>query len=103
MEASHARMSEPEILAARDWAEEKAGETELAAFSDEHAALVRRAETLLNGGSLEDDDHKSLSDLLARIQDTRAGRKASAPSEHTIPPFSMNKARLKTSDSPTLL
>jgi molecular chaperone DnaK len=73
VEASQARMSEPEILAARDWAEEKAGETELAALSDEDAALVRRAETLLSGGSLEDDDHKTLSDLLARIQDARAG------------------------------
>lgn len=73
VEASHARMSEPEILAARDWVEEKAGETELAALSDEDAALVRRAETLLSGGGLEDENHKSLSDLLARIQDTRAG------------------------------
>lgn len=73
VEASHIRMSEPEILAARDWAEEKAGATELAAFWDENAALVHRAETLLNGGSLEVDDHKSLSDLLARIQNMRTG------------------------------
>jgi molecular chaperone DnaK len=72
VEASHTRMSESEILAARDWAEEETAETELAALSDEDAALVRRAETLLNDGGLEEDDHKSLADLLVHIQNTRA-------------------------------
>jgi lipopolysaccharide/colanic/teichoic acid biosynthesis glycosyltransferase len=41
--------------------------------------------------------------LISQIHDTRIGRKSTAPTEHTIPPFSMNKARLKTSESPTLL
>jgi len=73
VEASHARMSEPEILAARDWVEEKTAESELTPLSDEHAALMRRAGSLLAGDELEEEDRKSLADLLARIEDARAG------------------------------
>ena len=73
VEASHARMSETEILAARDWVEEKTAESELTPLSDEHAALMRRAGSLLAGDELEEEDRKSLADLLARIEDARAG------------------------------
>jgi molecular chaperone DnaK len=76
VEASHARMSEPEILAARDWVEEKTAETELTPLSDEHAAVMRRAESLLAGNELEEEDRKSLADLVARIEDARAGGNA---------------------------
>lgn len=69
VEASHARMSEAEILAARDWAEETAAEAEPTPLSDEHAALLRRAESLLAGDELEAADRESLSDLLAQIAD----------------------------------
>ena len=73
MEASHARMSEAEILAARDWADEEADENGLLPLSDEGYALVRRAETLLSGSELEEKDRQSLVDILARIEDAQAG------------------------------
>ena len=37
--------------------------------------------------------------LLRQIQDTRIGRKSSAPTAHTIPPFPMHESRLRTSES----
>ncbi len=73
VEASHARMSEAEILAARDWADEEADENGLLPLSDEGYALVRRAETLLSGRELEEKDRQSLADILARIEDAQAG------------------------------
>jgi molecular chaperone DnaK len=73
VEASHARMSEAEILAARDWADEEADESELIPLPDEAAVLVRRAKSLLAGNELEGEKRNSLADLLARITDARDG------------------------------
>jgi len=73
VEASHARMSEAEILAARDWADEEAGETELLPLSDESAAMVRRAESLMAGNELDGEKLNLLADLLSRIEDARDG------------------------------
>jgi molecular chaperone DnaK len=72
VEASHARMSEAEILAARDWVDDESVETELLPLPDEAAALVRRAESLLAGNQLKDEDRKPLADLLIRIKDAWA-------------------------------
>lgn len=72
VEASHARMSEAEILAARNWADEKTRHAEQPLLSDEHSALARRAESLLAGNQLEEKDRKPLADLLARIEDARS-------------------------------
>ena len=72
VEASHARMSEAEILSARDWVEEETVETEWLPLSDEHAALVRRAESLLADGK-QKENRQPLADLLARIENARSG------------------------------
>ena len=66
VEASHTRMSEAEILAAREWADKKAQEAGPAALPAEAAVLLRRAEALLGGG-LDDDDQRSLAELVERI------------------------------------
>ena len=73
VEASHARMSEAEILAARDWADQESVESELQPLPEEAAALVRRTELLLAGNKLEIEKRKPLADLLSRIEDARAG------------------------------
>jgi len=73
VEASHARMSEAEILAARDWADEESDATRLLPLSDEAAALVRRAEALLAGNKLADEKRDLLAGLLSRIEDARDG------------------------------
>jgi len=70
VEASHTRMSETEILAARDWANKEALDAEPAALPEDAAVLLRRAETLL-AGDLEGDDRQALSNLLKRIQDAQ--------------------------------
>ena len=67
VEASHTRMSEAEILAARDWGDKEALEAEAPGLDEEAAVLVRRAETLL-AGDLEDDKRQTLTDLLNEIQ-----------------------------------
>ncbi len=80
VEASHSRMNEAEVLAARDWVEEieEAEEDEEedsipeAALPEEAAILVRRAETLLAGSDLDDEDRQSLVDLLKRMRDAQA-------------------------------
>jgi hypothetical protein len=66
-------MSEAEILAARDWADEEADEVGLLPFPDEAAVLLRRAELLLAGNKLEGEKSKPLADLLARIEGARSG------------------------------
>lgn len=71
VEASHARMSESEILAARDWADEETLDAEHLLLSDEHSALMRRAESLLAGSKLEEKDREPLTDLLAAIEEAR--------------------------------
>jgi molecular chaperone DnaK len=73
VEASHTRMSEAEILAARDWADDEAAHSiEANEFPEEAAALLRRAEALLAGDDLKTDDRQSLEALLERIQDAQA-------------------------------
>jgi molecular chaperone DnaK len=70
VEASHTRMSETEILEARDWANKEALDAEPAALPENAAVLLRRAATLLDGG-LDGDDRQTLSNLLKRIQDAQ--------------------------------
>jgi molecular chaperone DnaK len=70
VEASHTRMSETEILEARDWANKEALDAEPAALPEDAAVLLRRAETLL-AGDLDGADRQALSNLLKRIQDAQ--------------------------------
>jgi molecular chaperone DnaK len=70
VEASHTRMSETEILEARDWANKEALDAEPAALPENAAVLLRRAATLLDG-DLDGDDRQTLSNLLKRIQDAQ--------------------------------
>ncbi len=70
VEASHTRMSEAEILAARDWANKEAADAELAELPQDAAALLRRAETLLDD-EMDDDDRQALSALLKNIRDAQ--------------------------------
>ena len=72
VEATHTRMSEAEILAARDWADEEAMDTEADTLPEEAAILMHRVEALLAGDNLEADDRQSLAALLERIQNARA-------------------------------
>ena len=74
VEASHARMSEVDILAAREWADKEASNAGSVAYDEEAAVLLRRAEARL-AGDLEDKDHKSLSALLKRIQEAQTDNK----------------------------
>jgi len=67
-------MSEAEILAARDWADDEAIAAEADALPEEAAVLLRRAEALLAGDDLEADDRQSLAALLERFQDAQANR-----------------------------
>ena len=69
VEASRARMSEDEILAARHWVEDK---TASAPLPEEAAVLLRRAEALTTGDDLEADDRESLKALLGRIHEAQA-------------------------------
>jgi molecular chaperone DnaK len=70
VEASHTRMSETEILEARDWANKEALDAEPAVLPEDAAVLLRRAETLL-AGDLDGADRQALSNLLKRIQDAQ--------------------------------
>ena len=67
VEASHTRMSEAEILAARDWADETEADNDPVALPAEMAVMLRRAETLLADG-LADEESEALKGLLKRIQ-----------------------------------
>ena len=71
VEASHTRMSEVEILAARDWADQKASEGTAGGLSGDESVLVRRAEMLL-AGELEDDERESLAALVKKIRGAQA-------------------------------
>lgn len=71
VEASHTRMSEVEILAARDWAEQKASEAKATTLPEGASVLMRRAEVLLTG-ELDDDDRQMLSALVKNIRDAQA-------------------------------
>ncbi len=74
VEASHTRMSEIEILAARDWADDADAETshiEANALPAEAAILIRRAEALLNGATLAEKDHNALKSLVEQIRDVQ--------------------------------
>ncbi len=72
VEASRARMSEAEILAARDWAAEEMEDGEELEIPAESTVLLRRAEALLAGDDLDDEDRQSLAGLLERIADAQA-------------------------------
>lgn len=76
VESSHARMSETEILAARDWADDEAMDAEADMLPEETAVLLRRAEALLAGDDLEADDRQSLAALLERFRDAQANHEA---------------------------
>ena len=70
VEASHSRMTEAEILAARAWADEEALDaepTDLLEIPIETAFLIHRAEALL-AGDLKAEDSQAISGLLIRIQ-----------------------------------
>lgn len=67
-------MSEAEILAARDWADDEAMAAEADALPEEAAVLLRRAEALLASDDLEADDRQSLAGLLEHFQDAQANR-----------------------------
>ena len=70
VEASHTRMSEAEILAARDWVDQEAVDAEEADAPDlaeDVAVLLRRAEKKL-AGDLEDDKRQTLTDLVKHIR-----------------------------------
>ena len=70
VEASHTRMSEAEILAARDWANKEAEDAEPTELPQDAAVLLRRAETLL-AGEMDADDRQALSALLKNIHDAQ--------------------------------
>ncbi len=71
VEASHTRMSEAEILAARDWADKTEADNDPVVLPAETAVLLRRAEALLADG-LEDEESEALKGLLKRIQTAMA-------------------------------
>ena len=66
VEASHTRMSETEILAARDWANQEAEPAEVDVLPEDTAVLLRRADALL-AGELDDGNRQKLSDLVMNI------------------------------------
>ncbi len=66
VEASHTRMSEAEILAARDWANQEAEPAEVDVLPEDTAVLLRRADALL-AGELDDGNRQKLSDLVMNI------------------------------------
>ena len=70
VEASHTRMSEADILAARDWANNEAAQAATADLPQAAAVLLRRAETLL-AGEMGADDRQALSALLKNIHDAQ--------------------------------
>jgi molecular chaperone DnaK len=76
LQASARRMSETEILEAREWAEEQpdagAKPLVLSEITDEQAALFEQAQKLLTGGELVPDDQVALETLLNDIDRARA-------------------------------
>jgi molecular chaperone DnaK len=72
VEASHARMSEAEILASRAWVD--LGATDQAAFvlPNESAVVVRHAHDLLDGDTLQTEARQELETLLEGIESAQA-------------------------------
>jgi molecular chaperone DnaK len=75
VEASHTRMSEAEILAARDWADKEASNAGSDDHPEEGAVLLRRAEALLDR-DLGIEDRQSLSALLKHIHEAQTNNKS---------------------------
>jgi molecular chaperone DnaK len=75
VEASHARLSESEIMAARDWVHETQLEGEVPMLaspqSPETSVLLERARELLDAGTLSTKNQARLQDLVVAIQDAR--------------------------------
>mgnify|MGYP002639843143 CR=1 FL=1 len=70
VEASRTRLSEAEILSAKKWADQEA--LSLVSLSDETRVLVDRAQKLLEGKTLSDEDRQELGILLSGIDEAQA-------------------------------
>jgi molecular chaperone DnaK len=71
VEASHARMSEAEILASRAWIDLGAADQEAFVLPDESAVVVRRAHDLLDGDTLKAEARQKLEIMLEGIESAR--------------------------------
>ncbi len=85
MEASHARLSESEIMAARDWVHDIQPEGLVPALasppSPETTVLLERAQELLDAGMLSAESQARLQDLMAAIQEAQASGSAARQEE----------------------
>jgi molecular chaperone DnaK len=72
VDASHARMSEAEILAARDWVEESAAALEGIVIPEESVILLAHAHELLASDTLKAESRQALGSLLVRIESAQA-------------------------------
>ena len=72
VDASHARMSEAEILAARDWVEESAAALEGIVIPEESVILLAHAHELLASDTLKAKSRQALGSLLVRIESAQA-------------------------------
>jgi len=72
VDASHARMSEAEILAARDWIEESAAALEGIVIPEESAILIDHANELLASDTMKAESRKELKSLIAHIESAQA-------------------------------
>jgi len=69
VEASRSRLSEAEILSAKKWVDQEVlSQVEL---SDEMRVLIKRAQNLLDGETLPDDDHQKMETLLSGIDEAQ--------------------------------
>jgi molecular chaperone DnaK len=69
VEASLARLSEAEILSAQKWADQEV--LSQVALSDEMRILVERAQKLLDGETLSDEDRQKLETLMSGIDEAQ--------------------------------
>jgi molecular chaperone DnaK len=69
VEASRARLSEAEILSARKWADQEA--LSRVTISGETRILIERAQKLLDGETLSDEDRQNLETLLSDIDEAQ--------------------------------
>ncbi len=76
MEASHARLSEAEIMAAKDWVSERPTSVEAPTPSPETTVLLERVQELLGAGTLAPDDQVRLQELTAAILEAQGSGNA---------------------------